>query len=467
MKRVNFKITAAILAIFAIGFSSCNEEDDPIATSTEKVIKDNGAGTGTTTWSTGDTIILEGLVFVNDGDILTIEPGVVVKGKPGTGENASALIVARGAKIYANGTAEQPIIFTAYADQLNGNLSKTDKGLWGGLIILGNGNLNSDPGETAIEGIPTSEPRGIYGGSDDTDDSGELRYISIRHGGTDIGEANEINGLTLGGVGSSTLIEYIEVIANNDDGVEFFGGMPRLKNILVAYCKDDAFDYDEGFRGFGQFWCTIQHVDVADRCGEHDGGTDPETATPYATPHIFNATYIGRGTDAGNRIITFRDNAGGHYANSIFVNQSKGIDFELLADDNYNRVQDSYQQVLDGNLSINNCIFWNVADGASTSLFKLSAPKDSSYMDGGQEVFTYSTAMAAYLSENESSFYAADYFAAWGNEVKDPGVSAANPVPTDASGTMATTPDSWFDQVNYKGAFATENWAQGWTLTFE
>ncbi|MEA3443363.1 MAG: hypothetical protein U9R19_01405 [Bacteroidota bacterium] len=464
----NLKITVVLILALAVGFTSCNNnEDEDKPDNNLTTITDNGSGTGTTTWETGDTIILDGLVFVNDGDILTIEPGVVIKGMPGAGENASALVVARGAQINAIGTADEPIVFTALADDLNGSVALTDRGLWGGLIILGSARLNSSPGETAIEGIPTSEPRGIYGGSNDDDNSGTLRYVSIRHGGTDIGEGNEINGLTLGGVGNGTVIEFIEVVANKDDGVEFFGGQPRLKNILVAYCGDDSFDYDEGFRGYGQFWCAVQDTEDGDRCGEHDGGTDPETAQPYAIPTIFNATYIGRDASAGKRIITFRDNAGGFYANSIFVNQAKGIDFELLASNDFNRVQDSYQQIIDGNLSVKNSIFWNVADGTLNGIFKLSAPKDSTYMDGNTEVEAYSTAMAAYLAANEADFYASNNFDTWNNEIKDPGVSASNPVATDASGEMATTPDTWFENVNYKGAFGAANWAQGWTLTFK
>jgi len=113
-------------------------------------------------------------------------------------EDASALIVTRGGMISAVGKASDPIIFTAEADQLNGNIGKDQRGLWGGLIILGNASLNSNPGETAIKRIPTSEIRGLYGGSDYADNSGTLKYVSIRHGGTDIGEGNEINGLTLG-----------------------------------------------------------------------------------------------------------------------------------------------------------------------------------------------------------------------------------------------------------------------------
>ena len=149
-------------------------------------------------------IYLDGFVFVNDGDTLTIEAGTVIKGAPGTQADASALIVARGAYIVAEGTAEEPIIMTFEGDPLDGSIPYTTKGQWGGLILLGSAKLNSVPGESAIEGIPTSEARGLYGGDNDEDNSGVLKYISVRHGGTDIGAGNEINGLTFGGVGSGT-----------------------------------------------------------------------------------------------------------------------------------------------------------------------------------------------------------------------------------------------------------------------
>ena len=160
-------------------------------------------------WTADNEYILNGLVFVDDGATLTIQPGTVIKGKPGQGENASALVVARGGKIFASGTPDMPIVFTAEADDVSdpGDLPLDARGLWGGVILLGHATLNSQPGETPIEGIPTTEARGIYGGDDDADNSGIFRYVSIRYGGTDIGAGNEINGLTMGGVGSGTLIE--------------------------------------------------------------------------------------------------------------------------------------------------------------------------------------------------------------------------------------------------------------------
>ena len=326
-----------IIAAFLVSLGSCTKDQVPEPDPNETLyaeqngvvtVTDREKGTGTMTWTKDKVWILNGLVFVNSGQTLTIEAGTIIKGKPGQEVDASAFIVARGGKVMANGTQSEPIIFTAEADNLTGNIGIDQRGLWGGVILLGKGKLNSNPGESAIEGIPTSESRGLYGGADDNDNSGVLSYVSIRHGGTDIGEGNEINGLTLGGVGNGTQIDYIEVISNKDDGVEFFGGKPRLKHILVAYVGDDSYDYDEGFRGYGQFWVAIQDETggSGDRLGEHDGGTDPETGEPYAIPNIYNATYIGRGADAGKRVITFRDNAGGKYYNSIFANQKKGID---------------------------------------------------------------------------------------------------------------------------------------------
>ena len=320
-------------------------------------------------WTKNNTYILDGLVFVNDGQTLNIEAGTVIKGKPGEAENASALIVARGGKIMAEGTAAEPIVFTFEADNGTGQPA-TLRGQWGGLIVLGKASLNSLPGESAIEGIPTTETRGLYGASDDADNSGVIRYVSIRHGGTNIGDDNEINGLTLGGVGTGTTIEYVEVIANKDDGIEWFGGTANAKHLIVAYCADDALDYDEGFRGNNQYVIIHQDPadDAADRGGEHDGGTDPETNPPFATPVFVNVTSIG---NSGSRTITFRDNAGGEYHNSIFINFGKGIDIEDILD----QEQDSYKQWQDGNLKVENNVFFNIGAGESGSdLFKVSNP---------------------------------------------------------------------------------------------
>lgn len=211
--------------------------------------------TENTTWKTGRIYVLAGRITVLSGITLTIEPGVIVKGQAGTGSNATALLIARGGKLMAEGTANQPIIFTTVADEIepgmieSPNLDPTLNGLWGGLIVLGKAPISASASEVQIEGIPTSDANGLYGGSDATDNSGVIKYVSIRHGGSLIGSGNEINGLTLGGVGSGTVIENIEVVANQDDGIEFFGGTVSVTNVLIWNSFDDALDTDQAWNG--------------------------------------------------------------------------------------------------------------------------------------------------------------------------------------------------------------------------
>jgi hypothetical protein len=410
-------------------------------------------------WTSDNVYILDGFVFVGDGQTLNIEAGTVIKGKPGQEENASALIIAKGGKIMASGTADNPIIFTAEADDLNGSVADKATGLWGGVIVLGKGATNNSTAEKAIEGIPTSEPRGLYGADPtvEDDNSGMMKYVSIRHGGTNIGEGNEINGLTLGAVGSATTFSYIEIVANADDGIEWFGGAPKCDHILVAWCGDDSFDYDEGFSGMNQFMAAIQSADEGDRLGEHDGGpSSNELGELYAHPVFSNVTYVGRGGSAGKRTITFRDNAGGEYHNSIFAEQARGIDIEYREDAGGSSMgQCSYSQWADeGILVLGNNIFQNVADGTGAGIFKVVSEQD----DGGNDLFTVP-------AQANTDFTA--YFESAGNVVSDVGVDADNPTASgDVTGPSFEGLDEWFQVVGYKGAFRpNENWAKGWSLS--
>ncbi len=263
----------------------------------------SGEITSDMVWTSGDIYILNDRVTVVDGVTLTIEPGVVVKGQAGTGANASALLVARGGILLAEGTASAPIIFTSVADQLqpgqiaSPNLDSDVNGLWGGLIVLGRAPISAsndagDVTEVQIEGIPTSDANGLYGGNDPTDNSGVLRYISIRHGGTNIGEGNEINGLTLGGVGSGTVIENVEVLANQDDGVEWFGGTVSASNVLVWNCGDDGLDTDQAWNGT----CTNFAVITP------QGGSAFELDGPEGTFSQGPNSFIGGTVFAGSNI---------------------------------------------------------------------------------------------------------------------------------------------------------------------
>lgn len=437
------KLFLPVIIILLI-ISGCRKSDIIIDDKTS--ITDDGSGTGTITWTSDKDYMLNGFVFVNPGQTLTIEPGTVIRAKTGQGDNASALIVARGGKIIAQGTKEDPIIFTVEDDDLEGSIPLEARGLWGGVIILGNAELNSEFNESKIEGIPISEPRGVYGGTENKDNSGVLKYVSIRHGGTNIGDGNEINGLTLGGVGSGTTIEYVEVISNEDDGFEFFGGTVNCKYLVSAFCGDDAFDFDEGYRGKAQFLLAIQAPSLGDHLAEHDGGINPVWGEPFCIPEIYNATYIGNGYLNSAELMTFADNAGGKYYNSIFINQMQGVLIEYITGFN-----DSYHQFIRGNLKIENNIFYNIEN------------------NNPETIFSVFTKTSEDLTEEQTLLQ--NYFTDGGNIIANPQIIITE---TDydlepkgnVTSNLAEYPNEWFDPVNYKGAINPEgdDWLDSWTL---
>ncbi|MCB0689065.1 MAG: T9SS C-terminal target domain-containing protein, partial [Saprospiraceae bacterium] len=274
-----------------------------IVAQNEIVIQDDDLVGGVeTTWTADNVYVLDGYVFLEDGGKLTIEPGTIIKGMstPSSADPASALIISRGAQIFAEGTAEAPIIFTTSLDDTNDDtdLLPTDRGLWGGLVVLGKapGGFKNEAIEFNIEGIPTEGygDKALYGGDVSDDNSGIIRYISIRHGGAAIAPDNEINGLTLGGVGSGTTIEYVEIFANADDGIEWFGGTVNVKYMVSAFCGDEAFDYDQSWAGKGQFMFSITGDDTGERGFEIDGSEAP-SLNPKTVPVFSNITQIGAG----------------------------------------------------------------------------------------------------------------------------------------------------------------------------
>jgi hypothetical protein len=268
-----------------------------------------------------ENYILGGRIAVTAGATLTIQHGVVVKGEAGTGANATALLIARGGKLMAEGKADAPIIFTSVADEItpeqvasgnfrSPNLDPDLDGLWGGILIMGNAPISAESSPMQIEGIPPSDQNGLYGGNDPNDNSGVIRYISIRHGGSNIGEGNEINGLTLGGVGAGTVIEYVEVIANQDDGIEWFGGTVNVNHALVWNSGDDALDTDQAWAGTMDNFVIICG-ETTDHALEIDG---PEGAM-LAAHTVKNGSVKGHPTaELGD----FRDGARGTFENIYF-----------------------------------------------------------------------------------------------------------------------------------------------------
>lgn len=415
------------------------------------------------TFSSENTYILDGMVFVDSAAVLTIEPGTVIKAEDGQGNEASGLVVTRYGKIYAEGTAERPIIFTSVNDDLNGNLTYADRGLWGGVIILGQASTNNQTsnGLKAVEGVneivPAGDTRPYYGGTNDEHSSGVFKYVSIRHTGINVGDqaGNEIQGLTLGGVGSGTVIEYVESYASADDGFEWFGGTVNCKYLVSAFAADDGFDYDEGYRGKGQFWFAIQAPDQAGRIMEMDGATGDEFYTPFAIPTLANMTLIGAGIGAtpegdGEQALIWRDNSGCKFYNNIvtdYDDASTALAITVEDVDNTGaKTEDSRKRLEAGDLVLNNNILYGFGSGNTIA------------------EITNQEFVQTYLSTASNNIRIVDPLLRGISRTTDGGLD-----PRPAAGSPALTgamaiDDDFFVQTSYVGAFGGDNWLQSWTV---
>ncbi len=422
------------------------------------IVNVSGSITADTTWTADNEYVLAGYVFVTEGATLTINPGTVIKGEVSTGAGAAALVITTGSKIMAEGTADEPIIFTSVLDPLDGSLGSDRKSLWGGLVVLGNASINSrsdgeapaTPAVDQVEGFSVSSeqiPLITFGGTNDADDSGVIRYVSIRHGGAVIGTGNEINGLTMGGVGSGTEVSYVEVFANQDDGFEFFGGTVDADHLVAAFCGDDSFDFDQGYRGSLQYLFTIQIQDQepGDKAIEWDGATSPLLATPVSNVTVSNLTAIGLGTsgtgDGSNAPINPRDNATVNLHNSVFVNYERGIEIESDIGDVAPSISSNiwWSHVAANNTAAN----WGTSQGSSSD----------------QDATSYFTNAALNNSIVDPMMIGISYTA--GSTELDPRPSSTeSPIWTlttaDVSGAGLTNPD-------YVGAFGNDLWIRGWT----
>lgn len=267
----------------------------------------SGDITADTTWS--GTILLSGAVFVRSGATLTIEPGTLIFGETATN---GTLIIDRGARIMAEGTARNPIVFTA--DQEPGQRTR---GMWGGIIINGNAPLNVPGGTAEGEG-----DTGTYGGNQPNDDSGVMRYVRVEFAGTEFSPDNELNGIAFQGVGRTGVFEYLQVHMNKDDGVEFFGGTANARYLVLTGNADDSLDATDGWTGMVQFVFIQQYGDDADNGYEIDGNADNNNLTPFTEPQIYNVTLIGDPSDFGDESdlgMLLREGTAGVFANNIVM----------------------------------------------------------------------------------------------------------------------------------------------------
>ena len=474
--------------------------------------------TGTNvTWTSDNTYFVSQRLFIPRGSTLTIQPGTKVYfGTSNTSpvdrleHNVGCLIACRGGKLIADGTAANPIVFTSVREWEAANgvdnvidgdsavgpaPTSADSGHWGGIVLLGQAFMSTvnasgvNAGTLAIEGF-TATGTGSYDGDsisdaaqygpstgfarNDADNSGILRYCSIRHGGYEISSGREINGLTLGAVGSGTTIDYVEVYANLDDGIEFFGGRVSCNHMVMAFNQDDSFDIDEGYRGTNQFWFSIQNPGDADAGGEWDGvgGNSGGFSTlstagteHHAKPVIYNATIIGAGSTNTLSVIPNRTNQ---------VHTEKG-NFALHIEDYFNgEVYNSvFHDFAQGLMKFNDAVSLGMSPKFEHNTLGSTGGGtpgvNGSYMSGNATGVTQAQNLgfvfnlAGTALNGNSNVNTAPNFTTYTRDGSN-FLTAINPIPAPGSPLLTSTVDGGGPvKTTYRGAFGTSNWAAGWT----
>lgn len=438
----NGKIFTYLIAA-AVLLSSCGKDDKPdVINNTPEELSGNISANKTLT--ADKEWFLKGTVYVTSGATLTIEPGTVIKGYvPKTADEVrlkGTLVIERGAKIMANGTANSPIVFTSGLAA-----GQRRPGDWGGIVLLGKA-TNNQGANVRIEGGIGRD----YGGTDDADNSGVMKYVRIEFAGISSEPGSEINALTLGSVGSGTTIEYIQTIYANDDAYEFFGGTVNAKYLVAYATADDDFDFDFGYRGKIQYAVSLRNprfVDSADpgngiECDNDKNGTN---ATPTTRPVLSNFTFVGpnnaEGT-AANHNFANRWRKAAHFVlnNSILLGYQKaGLSLESDGTNN------SY---VAGTSEFKNNLVFAVAEPFKTdkpAIISVAAMLTKAIADGNVVL------PAAADVKLTSAF----------------NLTAPNFLPATGSpallGTFANMNNAFFTSTTYRGAFGTTNWLQGWS----
>ncbi|WIG94356.1 hypothetical protein [Myxococcus sp. SDU36] len=451
------RLFASLLTLSALAFTpACGDDDDntPPAPPPPSTTEDVSANiTQDTTWKAGHTYTLKNYIFVESGT-LTIEPGARILGDQG-----SALVITRNARIHAVGTAQAPIVFTSSRP-----VGSRASGDWGGVVLLGKGHVNVAGGENTVEGFFASagNPLTRYGGGatpDGSHDCGKLNYARIEFAGFELAEDNELNGLTVGGCGSDTDLKYIQVHLGADDGIEFFGGSANLSHAVVTQADDDSLDYDLGYNGKIQFFIAQQNAVVGNFGIEASGNRNDNAATPRSTPEIWNATFIGSGRPSGTSPVqagmVFNTGAGGKLNNIIVAH------FADFAVDVSGTASAALWNAATPELYLRNAFFWsNRGDTASIP----AVPNPT--VDAGGNV----------TNPDVSNFSEPEKVLASGlnNRVVDPqltdalNLTAPNFMPVAGSPALnpdsAATPPAGFDtSARFVGAVGTTNWLAGWT----
>lgn len=408
--RKNWKFVAmTLVAGMALFTTACSSDDDPAANTgngngtEESYVLDKDI-TENVTLETGKNYTLNGGIHVKAGATLTIQPGVTITAKhDGT---VDYILVEQGAKIDAQGTASQPIVMTS---------EKKEAGAWGGLHICGYAHTNNGSGSSEIGNAP-------YGGNNDADNSGTLKYIRLEYTGYAFDEEHEANGVSFYGVGNGTTVEHLQAYKGSDDGFEFFGGSVNVKYLVATSCSDDSFDWTEGWNGKAQFLVAYQEGETSlgyacDCLMECDNNGTNFAATPVAHPVIANATLIGNGGEAQG--VRLRAGTEVELYNTIITGKGKALTVET-----------------------------NETENA---------------LKNGTSKLEY-VAIAGELSSKQGIYTNADFVQATGN-LDNQTFTWNNKYVGTLDGGKDLSADSFFTSTDYKGAVKSgEDWTEGWTL---
>lgn len=409
MKKMIFKTAGIIAAMMTVmSFNSCKKSeithDDSNPESTELI----GELTENRTLVSGTTYRLTGGYHVKQGATLTIQAGVTIVAKDD--DIVDYILVEQGAKIDAQGTAENPVVMTS---------EKQSCGAWGGLHICGKAPINVTGGTSKSE-IGDA----VYGGNDVSDNSGTLRYIRIEYAGYAFSEEKEGNGFTFYGVGNGTAVEFLQAYSGSDDGFEFFGGTVNVKYLIATNNSDDSFDWTEGWCGKGQFLIAYQE-DAAilgydcDALIEADNNSKDATAQPISHPVLANFTLVGNRSTVEKRGIRLRAGTQVELYNGLVTGKSKSITTQTVETEN---------ALVDGTSILNHLYLENTVFSE----------------DGGY---------------SETLFLANE-----NNKINQTFNFVENFKGTVEGGKEMSSVDSFFENATYKGAVASNNdWTKGWT----
>ena len=474
-----------------------------------------------TTWTADNTYNLQTQIYVLPGATLTIQPGTVIASTTNLG---GSLAICRGARIVANGTNDLPIIFTSKADVATWTAGNPKTGTarvamneWGNLTVMGrayvgkygNGAASTNTAAPSaanfaqmegLTGSSSTDPNVIYGGGDDLDSSGTFSYVSLRYGGKVIGLGNELNGLSLGGIGKETVIDHIEIYNNVDDGIEIWGGTVNVQYFSIWNIGDDSLDIDQGWRGKAQFGLIVQGYSGNASQGSGTGdnileidGAEKSDAQPVTTGVVYNLTCIGQtGSTGGDTAVEFRDNANLQVRNSIFMDVGEQVFRNINTDGEATGGQTGYG--FNGTLTY--AQRWSTPYNTYSSVNAFANPAsayqaqvDGNLIDVRDCVFYNNLNASAYTEANTYGVFTS------GNNVNS-GTLAANPADmpiaaitkgaaVNPNGSLIIRPvtsidpraaaaavtsvgtapnDGFFEQAQFRGAFSsTGNWLCGWT----